>query len=476
MHADVCIVGAGAAGCVLAARLSEDRARTVVLVEAGPDYGRLEEGRWPAELLDASDCATTHDWGYGVDTCCRVVGGCSAHNGCLVVRGTDDDYDGWARATGDPGWGAAAMRPYLDRAEARIETRTFAPDEVGAVTRRALAGWAELGVARLEDFNAVDAIAGAGLFPVNRRGRIRVSAAIAYLDPARGRANLTILPDALADRVAIRDGSARGVHVRRDGAELLIEADEVILAAGAYGSPAILQRSGVGPAAVLAGLGIPAVADIEAVGQNLQDHPAVDLVLEVGPPLQAELASDDARGALTHVQASLKAASRHCRDGTFDLQLYPNVGWREGGGHFASLIAIQLAPRSRGVVRVRSGDPTDVPVIEQRLFRGDGGHDLEVLLDGVELALALAATRPLAEVVAPPARPAPDEVAARAWTLFHPTGTCAMGTVVDGGCRVAGIDRLRVCDASVFPDVPRANTHLSVLALAEALADRTIHA
>ncbi len=141
-RADVCVVGAGAAGCVLAARLSERGDRSVCLVEAGPDYGHHDAGRWPADLLDASDCARSHDWGYGADVSCRVVGGSSAHNGCLVVWGTPADYDEWAAATGDEAWGWTGMAPLLARAEAAIATRRFAADEVGAFTRAALAGWA----------------------------------------------------------------------------------------------------------------------------------------------------------------------------------------------------------------------------------------------------------------------------------------------------------------------------------------------
>ncbi len=470
---DVCIVGAGAAGCVLAARLSENPDRSVCLIEAGPDYGHLAEGRWPADLLDASDCATSHDWGYGGETCCRVVGGCSAHNGCLVVWGTPDDYDGWGED-----WGFAALRPYLERAQAVIGTRQFEPEEVGAWTRRALDGWTALGVPRLHDLNATDAIAGAGLIPVNRRGRLRLGAAIAYLDPARARPNLTILADALADRVVVTAGRATGVVVRHGGGERLIEAGTVILAAGPYGSPAVLLRSGIGPATELEPLGIPVVVDIAGVGRNLHDHPAVAIELEHDEALAAELAEDDSRGALTHVQATLKAASPWCRPGTFDLQLLPNVAWERSaagvptGRHRVSLIPVELKPRSRGVVRLASADPADVPVIDRRLFTDPAGHDLGVLMEGVERARALAATGPIASVTGPADWPDESAVRANAFTLFHPVGTCAMGSVVDSAGRVAGVEGLRVCDASIVPEVPRANTHLTVLAIAEAIASR----
>ncbi len=481
-RADVCIVGAGAAGCVLAARLSEDGDRSVCLVEAGPDYGHHDAGRWPADLLDASDCATSHDWGYGADVSCRVVGGSSAHNGCLVVWGSPADYDEWAVATGEEAWGFAGMAPLLARAEAAIGTRRFAADEVGAFTRAALAGWDALGEPVLDDFNHAMAMRGAGLIPVNRRGRTRWSAALAYLDPARGRPNLSIVPDALADRVLIDKGRARGVVVQTPAGPGVIEADAVVLASGAYGSPAILLRSGIGPADELRALGVDVVADLAGVGRNLVDHPAVHVRLTASDELAARLAADDARGILTHVQSKLKAASSRCADGTFDLHVLPNVGWdrdaagRPTGRHPISLIPVVLKPSSHGVVRLQSADAGTVPAIDQRLFSDEHGNDAAVLADGVELARAVAASEPLRSLLAGPA--APDALPGAAFTLYHPAGTCRMGrcgaadAVVDSDGRVQGVDGLRVADASILPTIPRANTHLTVLAVAEAIAER----
>jgi choline dehydrogenase len=475
-------VGAGAAGCVLAARLSARGDRSVCLVEAGPDYGHHDDGRWPADLLDASDCATSHDWGYGTDVACRVVGGCSAHNGCLVVWGTPGDYDEWAAASGDPAWGWAGMAPLLGRAEEAIATRRFAPDEVGALTRAALAGWESLGETVLHDFNLPAATRGAGLVPVNRRGRTRWSAALAYLDPARGRPGLTIVPDALADRVVVERGRARAVAVRTPAGPGLIEAGTIVLAAGAYGSPAILLRSGIGPAGELRELGIDVVADLAGVGRNLVDHPAVHVRLAPSDDLAAQLAADDERGILTHVQSKLKAASSRCADGTFDLHVLPNVGWetdvagRRTGRHYLSLIPVVLKPSSHGVVRLRSADPTVVPAIDQRLFSDPDGDDAAVLAEGVELARAVAGSEPLASVLRRQA--APDDLPGQAFTLYHPAGTCRMGrpgavdTVVDSDGRVQGVDGLVVADASILPTIPRANTHLTVLAVAEAVAGR----
>ena len=475
-------MGAGAAGCVLAARLSEDGARTVCLVEAGPDYGHHDAGRWPADLLDASDCATSHDWGYGVDVACRVVGGCSAHNGCLVVWGTPADYDEWATATGDAAWGWAGMAPLLSRAELAIGTRRFAPEEVGAFTRAAMDGWASLGEPVLDDFNAVAATRGAGLIPVNRRGRTRWGAALAYLDPARGRPNLTIVADALADRVVVEGGRARAVVVQTPAGQTVIEADTIVLASGAYGSPAILLRSGIGPADELRALGIAVAADVAGVGRGLVDHPAVHVRLTPSDRLVADMAADDERGVLTHVQSKLKAASSHCEAGTFDLHMLPNVAWetdaagRRTGRHEISLIPVLLKPRGHGVVRLRSADPAVVPEIDQRLFSDPDGIDAAVLAEGVELARAVAATGPLGELLSGPA--APDALPSEAWTLFHPAGTCRMGAtgaadaVVDPDGRVQGVDGLRVADASILPTIPRANTHLTALAVAEAMAER----
>jgi choline dehydrogenase len=482
--ADVCIVGAGAAGCVLAARLSEEPGRRVCLVEAGPDYGHHDAGSWPADLLDASDCATSHDWGYGVDTCCRVVGGSSAHNGCLVVRGTPADYDAWAAASGDDGWGATAVEPLLRRAEEAICTRRFADDEIGGWTRTALAGFAALGARRFADFNAADAIAGYATLSVNRRGRTRWSAAFAYLDPARSRPNLRIVAGALADRVEIRRGRAEGLVVRHGGREVRVEARTVVVTAGAYGSPAVLLRSGVGPAAELQPLGIPVVADLAGVGRGLVDHPCVMVRFRMREHLARALAADDARGALTHVQSKLKAASSWCPPGTFDLHVLPNVAWltdaagRRTGAHEVSLIPVLLSPRSPGSVRLRSRDPGVVPEIDRNLFADPEGHDLAVVLEGVELARAVAATAPVAEDVAGEVEPVlggaqlAAHVRREAFTLYHPAATCAMGAVVGADGGVHGVAGLHVADAAALPTVPRANTHLSVLALAEGMAAR----
>jgi choline dehydrogenase len=336
----------------------------------------------------------------------------------------------------------------------------------------------------LDDFNAVEAVRGAGLLPVNRRGRTRWSAAFAYLDPARARPGMSVLADALVDRVVVEDDRVRGVVVRTATGAGVVAADEVVLAAGAYGSPPVLLRSGIGPADELRVLGIDVVADLPGVGRELADHPCVHVRLPISERTARQLADDDAAGCLTHVQSKLKAASSFCEPGTFDLHVLPNVGWevddqgRRTGGHELSLIPVLLKPRGRGSVRLQSADPAVVPAIDQGLFRDPAGIDLAIVREGVDLARLAAATDPLRSLLDGEA--IADPLPERGWTLFHPVGTCRMGrpdapdTVVDPDGRVLGVEGLRVADASVFPAVPRANTHLSVLAVAEGMAARMV--
>ena len=240
---DVVVVGGGSAGCVLAARLSEDPDRSVCLIEAGPDYGPYAEGRWPADLLNAHDIAVvSHDWGIesgSPSSRARVLGGCSAHNGCFIVWGPPADYDEWAQA-GNPGWSHAALDPYRRRCEQTIRARPSRMEDLEPLQRAGLEGATELGLPLLEDFDDPQAIEGAAPIKVNAVGAVRWNAAFAYLDPARARPNLTIMADTLVDRLHLERSRAKGVLVRVAGRQVEVAADLVVMAAGAYGSPAIL--------------------------------------------------------------------------------------------------------------------------------------------------------------------------------------------------------------------------------------------
>ena len=305
---------------------------------------------------------------------------------------------------------------------------------------------------------------------------MRFGAAHAYLDPVRGRPNLAIVADALADRVVVEGGRASGVVVRKDGRERLVEAPLVVLAGGAYGTPAVLLRSGVGPADELRALGVPVVADVPGVGRGLADHPCVHVRFALRPAFADELAADDARGALTHVQSKLKAPSARCEPGIYDLQVLPNTGWdlddagARNGRHHVTLIPVLLKPRSTGTVRLRSRDADVVPAIERNFFTDPEGYDLEALAEGVARARDLGATEPVASAVVGESDPGPavegDELRAwlrrEAWALYHPCCTARLGhdsdpdAVADADGRVRGVDGLRVADASAFPTIPRA--------------------
>ena len=279
---DVVIVGGGTAGCVLAARLSEDPARRVCLLEAGPDYGPLGDGRWPDEIIDAGAIAETHDWGPGGEDARalggRILGGSSAVNACVVVRGTPNDYDEWGAD-----WSYERFAPYLDRAEATLRT-------AAANTSRP----APFHHAFIEAARAVGA--DVAPFPANVVDGARWNAAFAYLEPARGRPNLEIVGGALVDRVLL-DGSRSTGVVCSDGRRFL--GGTVILTAGAYFSPAILLRSGIGPDGELQ---LP-------VGERLLDHHGTSVVWEPTEQLQAETAAHVASHHLFQAHSVVKAAS-----------------------------------------------------------------------------------------------------------------------------------------------------------------------
>ncbi len=477
---DDLILGGGPAGCVLAARLSEDPGRAVCLVEAGPDYGPLAGGGWPADLVDSHQLPVSHDWRYddGFGWSARVIGGCSTHNACMLTWGADTDYDGWGE-----GWSAAALHPYRLRAEEAIGVR-MRPDP-GAWNDAVHAAAVEVGFAPLADLNAADAVLGVGHVPVNDRDGVRWNAAIAYLDPARGRPNLTIVDRALADRLELEGARARGAWVVRGGERRLIEAGRTLLCAGAYGSPAILLRSGVGPAGDLRRLGIDTVADLPGVGANLQNHWNARVMVDPGPELARRIAAE-AAGSGVHMGGTLvKAASGLCEPGTWDMHLFA-VCWglrdenaQPTGDHVLRIATSVLRPRSAGRVSLASPDPEHAPAIEHRPLSDEGGTDLRILADGVAQAARVASAPSLRELGATVEAPTEttedalrEHVRASLGCYFHPVGTCALGSVVDGDGEVRGLEGVHVADCSIMPAIPRANTHLSALAVAERLADR----
>jgi choline dehydrogenase len=455
---DVLVLGGGTAGCVLAARLSEDPDRSVCLVEAGPDYGPYAEGRWPKDMLDARSLPMSHLWERETDdrssSRAQIIGGCSAHNACVVCWGSRADYDAW----GEP-WTFSALEPSLRRAEAMLRVRRDRAGELTPWHEGLLRAAAKLGLRPLEDANDLDARDGAAPFPLNAVGAVRWNTAFAYLDEARARTNLTIVPETLVAAIALEGDRAVGADT--DRGRLL--GATTILAAGAYGSPLALLRSGIGPADELAALGIEPIADLP-VGRGLSDHPALGLEWLPAPGLGLP------EGPFYEASVLIRACSTTCPGDTWDLHYLPWLSRREDGAWETSMAVYVLDPRSRGSVQLRSRDARVAPRIDHGFLRDP--QDLSQLLDGVLLGRRLAESAGAGTELRPGSDADLEAYAlANVRGIFHPTGTCAIGSVVDSRCRVLGIDGLYVADASVIPTIPRANTNLTTVALAERLSE-----
>lgn len=491
----VIVVGGGSAGCVVAARLSADERRGVLLVEAGPDYPVVAD--LPADIADESMPAMSHDWGFVSEPDelghsiplprGRLVGGCSATNACFALRGWPHDYDQWA-ARGNPGWSFADLLPFFRAIESDadfggdwhgsggpVPIRRASAGELSPLQRAFADATAAAGHPLADDHNQPGAV-GVGPAPRNVLDGLRMSTALTHLAAARGRPNLTIRAGTVVDRVELRGTTVRGIRLASGE---IVEADAVVVAAGSYASPAILMRSGIGPAAGLHDLGIQVAADLPGVGGNLIDHPLAAVDLPTSPGYA---------GPRFQVMLTLRSSLAE-RGGPPDLHIFAAGPFDDpaspAGGVFGIVTGL-MAVRSRGWVRLRSADPADPPRIDIAHLRHP--EDMARMIEATRHARRLSRIPPLAGFItgaelAPGPAISDDDTAGlarsiqeRAGSYHHPVGTCAMGPnpdrghVVDAHGAVHGINGLWVADASVMPAIPAANTNLSTIVIAERIA------
>ncbi|THF67280.1 choline dehydrogenase [Pseudothauera nasutitermitis] len=521
---DYVIVGGGTAGCVLANRLSAGGRHRVVLLEAGP----ADRSPW-IHLPIGYGKTMVHDelnWGFHTEPephmngrrmytpRGRCLGGSSSINGLIYIRGQAADFDAWAQA-GNPGWGWADVLPYFRRAEHNARGADAwhgadGPVHVDDIRERhplmeaVIAGAGELGVAANADFNGAEQ-GGVGYYQLTTRKGLRVSAATAYLRPARRRANLRVITGAHVSRIEFNGGRASGVRYRRGESEFRIHArQEVILAAGALQSPQLLQCSGVGDLRLLGELGVPPVHHLPGVGENLQDHLQLRLLYRVAQPITT---NDELRTLHGRLGIALRWLTRRAgplavgiNQGGLFTRVLPESASADVQFHFATLSAdmaggkvhawpgctfsvCQLRPRSRGWVRARNASTRHAPAIRFNYLE----HELDrrAAVAGIRFARRLAGTEALRGLLAGEYRPGPgcadddDSLLGFARehgaTIFHPVGTCRMGrdelAVVDERLRVHGIGGLRVVDASVMPTLVSGNTCAATVMIAERAAD-----